>query len=219
VLAGWVGDRGSFNNCMCSKELQQQELMRCMHGSIAHCRQTFISHLVAFFPRGLLNPRRPKSSPTICPPPWNSAGRHDFVVVETIEFFDDEDASLPGPMTLKEILTANKVRPCSQAGSERRNACCGPSAAGLCWIGFSMLLSGSWSPQTASSNPNLPSSQHGCGMFCISFHVSAWWVARQRLAAALQCWSGSRLCGPRGSCQKAERSRRCCSGPANQACA
>lgn len=36
--------------------------------------------------------------------------RHEFVVVETIEFFDDEDADLPPPLTLKDVITMNKVR-------------------------------------------------------------------------------------------------------------
>ena len=32
-------------------------------------------------------------------------GRHDFATVETIEFYEDEDAELPPPMTLKEVRT------------------------------------------------------------------------------------------------------------------
>lgn len=34
---------------------------------------------------------------------------HDFVVVETIEFFDDEDEELPPPLTLKDVIAMNKV--------------------------------------------------------------------------------------------------------------
>jgi hypothetical protein len=33
---------------------------------------------------------------------------HEFVVVETIDFFDDEDEELPPPLTLKEVLLLNK---------------------------------------------------------------------------------------------------------------
>lgn len=36
--------------------------------------------------------------------------RHDFVVVEVIEFYDDEDEELPPPLTLKDVITMNKVR-------------------------------------------------------------------------------------------------------------
>ena len=35
--------------------------------------------------------------------------RHDFVVVEMIEFYDDEDEELPPPLTLKDVITMNKV--------------------------------------------------------------------------------------------------------------
>ncbi len=37
------------------------------------------------------------------------ACRHEFVVVETLEFFDDEDDELPAPLTLKDIINMNKV--------------------------------------------------------------------------------------------------------------
>ena len=33
---------------------------------------------------------------------------HEFVVVETIDFFEDEDEELPPPLTLKEVLLLNK---------------------------------------------------------------------------------------------------------------
>ena len=35
--------------------------------------------------------------------------RHDFVVVETIDFFDDEDDELPAPMTQKDIVLLNRA--------------------------------------------------------------------------------------------------------------
>lgn len=34
---------------------------------------------------------------------------HDFVVVETIDFADDEDEDLPPPMTLEEVIRRSKV--------------------------------------------------------------------------------------------------------------
>lgn len=37
--------------------------------------------------------------------------RHDFVVVETIDFFDEEDAELGPPVTQKDILLLNKSHP------------------------------------------------------------------------------------------------------------
>lgn len=35
---------------------------------------------------------------------------HDFVVVETIDFYEDEDTELPPPLTLREVLQMNKAR-------------------------------------------------------------------------------------------------------------
>ncbi len=35
--------------------------------------------------------------------------RHEFVVVETLQFFDDEDESLPAPLSLRDIVNMNKV--------------------------------------------------------------------------------------------------------------
>lgn len=35
--------------------------------------------------------------------------RHDFTIVETIDFFDDEDDELPGPMTQKDIVLLNRA--------------------------------------------------------------------------------------------------------------
>ena len=34
---------------------------------------------------------------------------HDFVVVETIDFADDEDEELPPPMTIEEVIRRSKV--------------------------------------------------------------------------------------------------------------
>ena len=34
---------------------------------------------------------------------------HDFVVVETIDFADDEDQELPPPMTIEEVIRRSKV--------------------------------------------------------------------------------------------------------------
>ena len=33
---------------------------------------------------------------------------HDFVIVETIDFYEDEDEELPPPMSLKELIAFNK---------------------------------------------------------------------------------------------------------------
>lgn len=41
---------------------------------------------------------------------------HDFVVVETIDFFDEEDLELPPPMSLKELLAFNKQQQMQQGG-------------------------------------------------------------------------------------------------------
>jgi hypothetical protein len=38
-----------------------------------------------------------------------TACRHEFVVVETIDFYDDEDDELPPPLTLKDIVMATKA--------------------------------------------------------------------------------------------------------------
>lgn len=38
-----------------------------------------------------------------------SACRHDFVVVETIDFFDDEDKELPPPMTQRDVILLNRA--------------------------------------------------------------------------------------------------------------
>ncbi len=37
--------------------------------------------------------------------------RHDFVVVETIDFFREEENELPPPMALKEVVALNKAAP------------------------------------------------------------------------------------------------------------
>lgn len=35
--------------------------------------------------------------------------RHDFAVVETIDFFEDEDQELPLPMTQKDVILLNRA--------------------------------------------------------------------------------------------------------------
>ena len=35
--------------------------------------------------------------------------RHDFAVVETIDFFEDEDQELPPPMTQKDVILLNRA--------------------------------------------------------------------------------------------------------------
>ena len=37
--------------------------------------------------------------------------RHDFVVVETIDFYADEDAELPPPMTQRDVMLLNRAGP------------------------------------------------------------------------------------------------------------
>ena len=39
----------------------------------------------------------------------HSPCRHDFTVVETIDFYQDEDAELPPPMTQRDVITLNKA--------------------------------------------------------------------------------------------------------------
>ncbi|XP_024402802.1 probable splicing factor 3A subunit 1 isoform X2 [Physcomitrium patens] len=39
---------------------------------------------------------------------------HDFVVVETIEFAEDEDGELPQPMTLEEVIARSKLTPADE---------------------------------------------------------------------------------------------------------
>lgn len=43
---------------------------------------------------------------------------HDFVVVETIEFFDDEDEELPGPLTLRDVIQLNRQQPQEEAAAQ-----------------------------------------------------------------------------------------------------
>ena len=45
--------------------------------------------------------------------------RHEFVIVETIEFFDDEDDELPPPLALKDIVAMNKAREYMQQGGKQ----------------------------------------------------------------------------------------------------
>lgn len=46
------------------------------------------------------------------------AVRHDFVVVETIDFHDDEDVDLPPSMSLKDVMALNKARPFEQEDND-----------------------------------------------------------------------------------------------------
>ena len=36
--------------------------------------------------------------------------RHDFVVVETIDFYEGEDEELPPPMTQKDVMLLNRAK-------------------------------------------------------------------------------------------------------------
>ena len=40
----------------------------------------------------------------------NFCCRHDFVVVETIDFYADEDAELPPPMSQRDVILLNKAQ-------------------------------------------------------------------------------------------------------------
>jgi hypothetical protein len=42
---------------------------------------------------------------------------HDFVIVETIDFYEDEDEELPPPMSLKELLAFNKQQALQGGGA------------------------------------------------------------------------------------------------------
>ena len=48
--------------------------------------------------------------------------RHDFVVVETIDFYDDEDAQLPEPMTQRDVILLNKAAQEEEAAQEQAAA-------------------------------------------------------------------------------------------------
>ena len=48
--------------------------------------------------------------------------RHEFVIVETIEFFDDEDEELPPPLALKDIVAMNKAREYMQSGKQENGS-------------------------------------------------------------------------------------------------
>lgn len=47
---------------------------------------------------------------------------HDFVVVETIEFADEEDDELPQPMTLEEVIARSKITPADEEEAEATEA-------------------------------------------------------------------------------------------------
>ena len=48
--------------------------------------------------------------------------RHDFTVVETIDFFDDEDDDLPAPMTQKDVVLLNRANAFRDEGGEEEPA-------------------------------------------------------------------------------------------------
>eukprot|EP00199_Chlamydomonas_sp_CCMP681_P001490 CAMPEP_0119101644 /NCGR_PEP_ID=MMETSP1180-20130426/640_1 /TAXON_ID=3052 ORGANISM="Chlamydomonas cf sp, Strain CCMP681" /NCGR_SAMPLE_ID=MMETSP1180 /ASSEMBLY_ACC=CAM_ASM_000741 /LENGTH=817 /DNA_ID=CAMNT_0007085795 /DNA_START=20 /DNA_END=2473 /DNA_ORIENTATION=- len=60
---------------------------------------------------------------------YQSVDWHDFVVVETIEFFEDEDEDLPPPLTLKDVINMNKAREYAEAEEQQRRTAA--AAAGL----------------------------------------------------------------------------------------
>jgi hypothetical protein len=43
---------------------------------------------------------------------------HDFVVVETITFDDDEDAALPPPMSMRDVINLNRVNDYVEEGAQ-----------------------------------------------------------------------------------------------------
>ncbi len=51
-----------------------------------------------------------------------SLDRHDFVVVETIDFYEDEEAELPPPMTLRDVKALNKAAPFGEEPEEAEQA-------------------------------------------------------------------------------------------------
>jgi splicing factor 3A subunit 1 len=42
---------------------------------------------------------------------------HDFVIVETIDFYEDEDEELPPPMSIKELVAFNKQQALQGGGA------------------------------------------------------------------------------------------------------
>ena len=63
--------------------------------------------------------------------------RHDFVVVETIDFYADEDAELPPPMTQRDVMLLNR------AGAMDEEEAAAPDAAAGDARGKVGLLGGS----------------------------------------------------------------------------
>ncbi len=73
--------------------------------------------------------RNTSSPPLHTTVPHNAAvDWHDFTIVETIDFGDDEDDSLPPPCTLKEILRAERVGALAAADEEREEAAAAAAA-------------------------------------------------------------------------------------------
>ena len=68
----------------------------------------------------------------ICTHTHTSRRRHDFVVVEMIEFYDDEDEELPPPLTLKDVITMNKVCVCVRACVRMCERACVHACACVC---------------------------------------------------------------------------------------
>jgi hypothetical protein len=64
---------------------------------------------------------------------------HDFVVVETITFDDEEDGALPPPMSLRDVIALNRSKDYveegpGEAGQEEQAAAGGVAAAAVgCW--------------------------------------------------------------------------------------
>ncbi len=52
----------------------------------------------------------------------SKSGRHDFVVVETIDFYEDEEAELPPPMSLRDVQALNKAAPFGEEPEEEEAA-------------------------------------------------------------------------------------------------
>lgn len=68
---------------------------------------------------------------------------HDFVVVETIEFFDDELEELPGPMTVKDVSRGPGRRRREGPGAGERGGG-GPGQVRACLPSFPVVMLRSW---------------------------------------------------------------------------
>jgi hypothetical protein len=54
-----------------------------------------------------------------------SGCRHDFTVVETIDFYEDEEGELPNPLTLSDVKTLNKAEPFGEEDASAQDAATG----------------------------------------------------------------------------------------------